>query len=515
MERVRRYSFLITLGLTAFVGYLFIPSAEAGYAAGIRLSDIQDPNSYFRGVYNSAWVGGMVALTTTIFLSLFGFYLVKNAIARDRHTGVGEIIASTPLSKSLYILGKWLSNFAVLFVMIGTLAAAALVMQLVRGEVPQVELWALVSPFLLLALPVMVLTAALAVLFEAIPWLSGGLGNVVYFFLWIQTLADAIEADLFGLNLIEPRVTAAAKAAFPGCEFWASIGINPVVGGMQTFSWEGVQWTLELVLTRLVWVGLSFGIVLATALFSSRFDPAREGMAKRARKGAMLSVDSKTKVVTSTPARAHLTPLEVAPASFRFGRALPAELRLSLKGQPWWWYTVALGLVIASFFAPPDVLRRDLMPVAWIWPLLIWSEMGVREVRHRTYQLVFSAPHPLRYQLPVTWLAGVILTMSAGGGVVVRLILAGDWAVVLAWAAGALFIPSLALTLGVWSRSSKLFEVVYMTVWYLGPMSNLTTLDFMGAHSEAVAAGMPLHYLGLNILLLGLAVVGRRRQLQT
>jgi hypothetical protein len=309
-------------------------------------------------------------------------------------------------------------------------------------------------------------------------------------------------------------VTAAAKAAFPGCEFWASIGINPVVGGIQTFRWEGVPWTLELMLTRLVWVGLSFGIVLIAALFFTRFDPAREGISKRSRKGAVLPVVSKEKVIPSTPKRAHLTPLDANPTGPRFGRALLAELRLSLKEQPWWWYIVALGLVIASFFAPPDVLRRDLLPAAWIWPLLIWSAMGVREVRHRTDQFVFSAPHPLRHQLPVTWLAGVILTMLAGGGVAVRLILAGDWAVVLAWTAGALFIPSLALTMGVWSGSSKLFEVVYMTVWYLGPMSNLSTLDFMGAHSEAVSAGMPQYYLSLTILLLGLAVAGRRRQLQ-
>lgn len=185
-----------------------------------------------------------------------------------------------------------------------------------------------------------------------------------------------------------------------------------------------------------------------------------------------------------------------------------------LKGQRWWWYMVALGLVTASLFAPLEALRRDLLPAAWIWPLLIWSAMGVREVRHRTAEFIISVPHPMRFQLPAIWLAGVILALLTGGGAAVRLILAGDWATLLAWTAGALFIPSLALMLGVWSGSSKLFEVVYITMWYLGPMSNLSALDFMGAHREAVATGTPLYYLSLTILLLGLAVVGRRRQLQ-
>ena len=40
-----------------------------------------------------------------------------------------------------------------------------------------------------ISLPVMLVVAALAILFEAIPWLRGGLGNVVYFFVWIGALS--------------------------------------------------------------------------------------------------------------------------------------------------------------------------------------------------------------------------------------------------------------------------------------------------------------------------------------
>lgn len=139
LERVRRYSFLITLGMTIFAGYVFVPSVDADYVT-------LDLGGY-RGVYDSAWIGSMVALLTTIFLSLAGFYLVKNAVDRDRHSGVGQIIATTPLSKPLYTLGKWLSNFAVLAVMVGVIAAAAGAMQLIRGEEVRIGLWALLSPF--------------------------------------------------------------------------------------------------------------------------------------------------------------------------------------------------------------------------------------------------------------------------------------------------------------------------------------------------------------------------------
>jgi hypothetical protein len=33
-----------------------------------------------------------------------------NLVERDRQTGMGEIIATTPTSKPVYVLGKWLSN---------------------------------------------------------------------------------------------------------------------------------------------------------------------------------------------------------------------------------------------------------------------------------------------------------------------------------------------------------------------------------------------------------------------
>jgi ABC-type transport system involved in multi-copper enzyme maturation permease subunit len=170
LERVRRYSFLVTMGFTLYFGYL----ATVGRIT-LRLGDI-------RGVYNSAWIGALMALVVTTFLSLAGFYVVKNTIERDRQTRVGQILASTPMSKYLYVTGKWLSNFAVLAVVVAILAVCGIVMQLWLGEDRHVELWKLLAPTLFLALPAMAVVAALAVFFETISWLRGGFGNVVYYF---------------------------------------------------------------------------------------------------------------------------------------------------------------------------------------------------------------------------------------------------------------------------------------------------------------------------------------------
>jgi len=519
LERTRRYSFFITLGVMLYVGYSAVPPAESGMLT-VDLGDV-------RGVYNSAWIGSMIALLSSMLLSLPGFYLVKNGIARDRETGVGQIIATTPLHRALYTLGKTVSNFIFLVVIIAVVAVAAGAMQFIRGEALRLDVWGLVAPFLFVTLPMMALVAAVAVLFETIPFLRGGFGNIAYFAFYIVSIIVSLSGatfssqgvieqpinDLFGATVIGASMGQAAHTAFPDRSLDFGVGYTPAGGPIQTFHWEGVAWTSDVILGRLLWVGVALGVALLAALFFDRFDPARSKPKALRRNG----------IVTRILAPFHslrfprldlrrfiaLPRLPLPP----FGQVLLAELRLTLKGLRWWWYLIALGLIVAGLRSSDAKAQQGLLLAAWIWPVLIWSKPGVREKQHHTGAVVFSTPHPLRRQFPATWLAGVIVTALTGSGVGVSLLLAGEWSHLLAWGVAALFIPTLALTLGIWSGSSKFFEALYVVWWYIGPVSGLAAFDFMGLSSEAIARGLPLVYLGGTVLLLGLAAVGRARQI--
>jgi hypothetical protein len=107
-------------------------------------------------------------------------------------------------------------------------------------------------------------------------------------------------------------------------------------------------------------------------------------------------------------------------------------------------------------------------------------------------------------------LAGVVVAVAAGSGVFVTLARAGDGGGLLGWATGAMFIPALALALGAWSGGSKLFEVIYVLWWYCGPLNGLSGMDFAGAQQ----AGLWPAYLALALGLLGVAAVGRWRQVR-
>jgi hypothetical protein len=87
---------------------------------------------------------------------------------------------------------------------------------------------------------------------------------------------------------------------------------------------------------------------------------------------------------------------------------------------------------------------------------------------------------------------------------------ATDWAGVVAWFGGLLFIPSLALALGVLGRSSRLFQAVYLLLWY-AVVNSTATLDFMGAVREngQLLGPSQLEVVGVGATLLVVALVAQ------
>ena len=56
-----------------------------------------------------------------------------------------------------------------------------------------------------------------------------------------------------------------------------------------------------------------------------------------------------------------------------------------------------------------------------------------------------------------------------------------------AWVAGAIFIPSLALILGTASRTHRMFQVLYLILWYAA-VNQVKAADYMGT---VLVAGRP------------------------
>jgi ABC-type transport system involved in multi-copper enzyme maturation permease subunit len=502
LERVRRYSFLVMLGLVILLGYQ------------TAIGNVRLQLGQYRGEFNSAWIAGMMSIIITFFLGWFGFYLVKGSVARDRETGVGQIMATTPMSRPAYMLGKWISNFAVLMAMVLILMIIGLIIQLISGESSRLDLGVYLTPFLYIVMPLMALVAALAVLFEVIPFLSGGFGNILYFFAFVMIIPFTMETiqthpalEPLGMALLKEDMAQEVLQVYPDYDGSFMLGglDTPIEG---TFTWTGIDWTRPVVATRLGYIGLAVLVTLTGSLFFDRFDPSRRK--PRRRKGSA-STETPEPVSVSEPLPAvQLTPLNRTANQFRFARVLLAELKLMVKGQYWWWYLGAAGLIIASLVNPVEVTRQYVLPLAWIWPILLISSIGNREARVNMQQIAFSSASPLWRQLPAQWLACFIVILIMGSGAALKFIIGGDTVGLLAFLSGALFIPSLALALGVWSGSSKPFEIVYVSLWYLGPLNKVPGLDFIGAQTN----GRPEFFIPLSMALIAFAFWGRARQLR-
>ena len=500
LERARRYSFLIMLGLVVWLGYLT--------ASGSLVMSV--PPNYV-GEINSPWVGALMTVAVALFLGWFGFYLVKGSVARDYETGVGQILATTPLSRPLYALGKWLSNFAVLAVMILIMMAAGVVMMLLVGQAP-LDFWALTSPLLIIALPLMAVVAALAVLFETIGWLRGTFGNVLYWFGFIMLLAPGLTIkpyqpllDYTGMALVAGGIGRAAQAAYPGINGGFSFQAMQSIVAPQQFHYGGIEWTASLILQRLFFLLIAVGIALLASAFFDRFDSSKAS--PRRAKGSTTPASA---VAASEPAplpQVRLTPLDSA-RRFHFEALYKAELKMLLKGRRWWWYVITAGLVLTQLVAPRDSTPA-LLAITWFWMILPLSGLGNRESQNNTREMVFSAPRPVSNQLPALWLAAITVIALAGSGAFIRILLAGDVAHLLAWFGGVLFIPALASAMGALTLSRKPFEVVYVT-WMYAILNKVPPLDFVGM----TAASPWLFYMLLAVGLFALGAFARQWQLR-
>ncbi len=507
-------AFLLSLGFAVYLGY------------AVHTGEIVLQLESYRGVKNSAWIGAVVALAGTVFLTLIGFYIVKNAIQRDRETRVGRILATTPMSKTFYTVSKSLSNFAVLAAMLLVLAAAALVIQLLNKDDPQIDLFALFSPLLIFGLPAVAVTASLAVLFETLPGLRGGAGNIIYFFLWTALLVlgvgaletnrmgDALHSfeDYSGIASVMGQMQAQVHRMDPQYSGGSSFNLGSLNPATKTFVWTGLKWNWALATSRVLWLGIAAGIALLAAVFFDRFDPARERWQNKKKiSEANEAGEQFSASVAAEPVPVlNLKPLVRGKSRSRFFSLVKAELLLLLRGRARWWYAGAAALSIGCLVSPLAAARSGVIVAAWVWPVLLWSQLGTREAQFSTGPLIFSAQHAFPSQLLASWIAGVVVAVFSGGGLALHLLLARDLEGLSAWAAGALFIPALALALGVSTESRKPFEAFYTAWWYVGPMHHIPKLDFMGTTPES---STPLLYLCLSAFLVVAACYWRKMRL--
>jgi hypothetical protein len=121
----------------------------------------------------------------------------------------------------------------------------------------------------------------------------------------------------------------------------------------------------------------------------------------------------------------------------------------------------------------------------------LWSDLGVRETTCRVTPLVATSLYP-RAQRGMAWAVGAAAAFALVAGPV---LLGGHWAALV----GVLFVPALGLAAGRLSGTPRLFEIVYLVLWYVGVANQEAALDFGG-----VAQAPPATLVGYGLAAVGL-----------
>ena len=556
-QRLRSRRLLIVLAVVASIGYFVnVGSIELAY----QLRDGETITNV-HGEPTASFVGLKAGVTGAAVILFGGFYLMKGAVERDRRHDLDAVVASTPVSDRTYLAGKWLSNVALGAVVVATLGAATVVNHAVHGVGPTDPV-ALLVPLVLFALPLCALVGAVAVFVDSTDRLRGTGGNIGYLLLAASALGVPVNGaqgllpdeipvwvratDLIGHLAVYELTAEALLVHVPDYE-----GGPPAFGtlaGDERIQWAADgslgAWPLWIPLQRLALLVPAIAIVLAATLRFDRagsIDSAPDGGSRLAGLRPDLGLDVRSRLAGAIPSLRRtggtaaddgveedgfdaIDPAALTPVTDRgaggFGRVVTAELRLAVRGHPRWWYAGAGILVVVPLIvlgsgdpsgAPVGPFRGFWLPLAFVWPLFVWSSMGVRSAERGLEELIRSSSYPTG-QLLAEWIAGVVVAAVLGSGIVVGLVVAGETELLLGFASGILFAPSLAIAAGTWSRSPWLFEVSYLVLWYVGPLNGAYPIDFVGSTTESIDHGVPVVFVGLSLLLVGAVLFQRKRR---
>ena len=477
--RLRRPATLWLILILSGLAYVLIPDPATGRALMVV--------DGARALYTSQVVALATAGLASLFLTFAGFYLSSNTIRRDLIARTGGIIAATPVSSGAYLVGKFCGGAAYLGLITGVYVLNVMAMHLLRGEGP-LEPFTYFLTYALALGPAIIVVAALALMFECVPPLSGRLGDVLYFFIWAVLLAMGAMSegggtgrylDVMGLGFIMRQVHAVSNSQH------LAIGMTPFRSDLPPWVLPPIPLSFATLLPRLTVALLAVPILIVARLFFHRFDPARVKSGRQGGGNGLIRqistlIKPVTRVVSSIGAR-------LVPAAPSVLRSVLAETIMTLCQSP---------LVLLSWFAVVgttivgnDVTVRHTLPLVIAIILAVaLADLSTRDRIAGTLPMLYAMPRikpdyafiklggasllALLFCLP----PAIRIAFSAPGSALSLLIAAG-------------FMGALATALGMITRTPKTFMGVFMLFLYLVHNgAQVPGLDFAGWNGVATGS---------------------------
>ncbi|GAA0077439.1 hypothetical protein UT300005_18170 [Clostridium sp. CTA-5] len=508
LDRIRNKSIFIITLLMMYISYLFFPQNNSSFYYTLNYNF---EGFFYRGIYNSVWLGWVATIAFISLITLIGFYFVRNSIKRERELFIGEITASMETKSWVFIFGKIFGNLLFLLLQMVIVIFITIIMQFIRGESYSFEVIKLLTPFFILAVPTCFIVAVIAIIFEVIPILRNSFGNVAYFFAWsgicVASLGKSKSylVDVFGMNTTARIILEQFKNNFD--EFKDidsfSLGTNgPLHDNIKTFRMDNVNIDITVFSGRLFWIAIGILVLCLISMFFKRSSLIRTKVSRKIKKG----MDIKQKEF-NTEKRIVLSEIfENKTYSNNFNIIL-SEIKIMFSSCNLWWYSAIILFSIGVFFAKGETLYRFLIPIMWILPIFIWSKLGTIYTNFNMEDYLFTYKNYRKFQLYNSVIAGILFTIMINISIIIKFILLKNFLGVIYILIGIFFVNTFGMLMGNITKNSTAFEIIYIILWYVGMLNGLTSLDFLGLTKIAVSKHIPIMYLVVGIILLITSII--------
>lgn len=522
--RLRRTSTLVLMMIVSYIAYSVLPDPASGRGLFVI--------NGARALYNSASVSFATSMMFSIIgIGLFGYYMVSNTIRRDIDSRVGSILAASPVRSWEYIFGKFLGNISFLTVITVFFMLAMMIIYTIRKEAP-LEPLVFLRTYIMMCASATVFVSVVALVFESLPILSGRVGDVLYFFVWLgsltypiiaiettltarrlttgatafpTTLADipgAAYLDFFGMGTGMASINAQMPAANNGFSIGASPfdpHLAPIILNEATI--PGAWLTVKL----LSLLGISSVLVIAYLVFH-RFDPTKaRATIRQSKRNIFAALNTALKPLSKLNTILWDIALRLVGQN-SFFMAILGEIFLTLATKPIAILFV-LGFNVSALFLPLASVKSVLLPLIGVAFVIIGSDLALRERTRGTTSLIFSLPSVKPHFVWIKMLATSLYALSLVITSFFRLLLNSP-SNAISLTIGMIFLAAAAVGLAVASGTAKVFIVCALAFFYLSLNMGgaVPSMDFAGWFGTADTSIQAM-YVGLSAGLLAIGYV--------
>ncbi|ONI47884.1 hypothetical protein AN643_03790 [Candidatus Epulonipiscioides saccharophilum] len=454
-EKTRRFGFLAVIFIAIFLAYLCM-SKESSTTDFLSVS-----SHIFKQADTIEWVPMTSAFALAVFFPLIGFFYFKTDLVTEHKSGKAQLISITKTSNYQYLLGKYCAHFIILFqTIIVTMCATFVSMKWLFPD-DTISIYNFVSPFLTVIFGILLL-AGLPVIFDAISFLRGVIGSLVYVTYYCMVVNEIFNEDtsivkyfdITGLsNILQEIQSAVFKQSDGQIEVSLRI-LSFKEGGSLPLYFDGIHFnSFDIIFTISLIIIAFIMLFIVSNLVGTNFKNFKIGRQN-------VPIEEPASLIANTS----LLDFNTITRNLRFTTLLMTEIKYNLKASPIWWIGLMLFITIFAYIYPYAQTSITVFIVLFVQYL---ASSSCREALYSTEDLINSSPIGRAKFLVIKWLSHFIVITICSSGVIIRTLLSGYFIGIYGYLAGIIFIISLALFLGEYTKRETFLQCYMPIVLYL------------------------------------------------